>query len=325
MTPSKTLYLLACFCSSFPLVLSGGEQNCFHAVYDLWNNVAYLTAKTSVTTEFTKEYLDSDPSLTQEYKHQKRFLNLSNSGNKFKYDLQLIGGETGLALWDDVIAYDGTHYSHLDRIESRITISKQKRPECHNVNMANSAITLPFAFMSNGGIFNHALVLIDQLQSSDAWNAAFARSSPLPEHEVHRQPVLQKILSLCYSKKLSYIKIESNDTSYADWVGLDTVHSSFPAFWVRIGKTGDIYRSYVVTGLEQKSCSGSPRAAFYYPKKAEFHYWDGKDVLWRTDYHEIDAIAINDSTFDESSFFVDPTDAKLIHDIDHNTIIRVVE
>lgn len=290
---------------------------------ELWKQIDSLAAETSVQTEFSAEYLQSDPSLDEnpDFKTQDRSLNFLYSNGKFHYTLKLVGGETGKQIWHDAIAYDGKFHYLLDFLSLRLSVSENAL-RCSDLELANSAVTLPFAFLSpQSNQWNHSLVSIpSEIQSPSAWEKIYSRAKELSPGQAEKNSLFHHLQQTCIEKNLQFVEIPSPDGTYSDWVAFAPTRNFFPMLWLRKNPQGQPCRSYVITELTHSETNPQ----ILYPKTALYQYWDDDADLMRTDTHTISTFHLN-KAIDDSEFSIDPSLATLILDVDHDTAFHPSE
>jgi hypothetical protein len=230
----------------------------------------------------------------------------------FDIDLTSINGSNDLSA---IVAYDGEHFQEFVKNRQRLEISKVNR-STSGILAYNNLLFLPYFFLfpSVKADSAHIIRLKD-------WTNPVAWREMAQSIENCKETTLDGRQCVEFVVPGGKAPLSELNTSFRVTLAKDLDY--FPVKWERINERGETLLSYHVTEIGREKAN-LPGGYIYYPRKASsvaYEEANPKRIL-TTMEGIIDHVGVNTS-LDPDIFTLDPAAARVVYDVDTNTVIRI--
>jgi hypothetical protein len=231
------------------------------------------------------------------------------AGNKFLYDVE-DSSKSGVYIAEQY-AYDGNIYQHLLKLDGILNISSKGRDR--DALLVNKQyLFYPYFFVPQERLQQKLAPLsVQQFASQTNWNSLPSRA---------------KNVALISNETGKFIAFETPGGTDADSnkvvtfkVVCDESLFGYPIKWSMVDDMGKLICEYTITKIGTVTAKNG--VIFRYPKVARMKKYI-KDKLASTITITISSIQFN-AKIDDDQFMIDPAQADVIVDADHNTRVDV--
>jgi len=237
----------------------------------------------------------------------------SEQGDKWIYNVD-VSGKSGTYISEE-LAFDGESYAQLFKLDGIFKVTKKHRLK-GDYNLANKTYLFdPIKFIPQEIIQNSNFPLtLAQFASQENWYSLLKRAANV--HFLANQESDKEIsfevpggLDIHSKKPFTYEVVCSKKYSY------------YPVTWKMLDAEKHVLAEYTVLTMAQ-IVDGKNGGAFYYPKSAQIKRYTDEGKLVGTTNNVISSVSAN-GKLDDDVFTIDPSQARLIRDMDNQTTIEV--
>jgi hypothetical protein len=269
------------------------------------NSISYSATSTyKVEPEFEKQAGDlGDTTCTYSFLAQ---------GDKWVYDVD-VKGKSGLLITSRKEAFDGTTIQEFSKRDGLLTLIKS-RAKTEVILATKTYIFNPILFVPQERLqtVNYPLTL-SSFKLLANWESISKRVS-----DVDFVNIGQETSGISFLIPGGFDPHSKKDFKYK--VSLSNTWHDYPISWSMLDEKGNLLEDYSVDKLGVAPIAGFS-IAFQYPLAATRKmYLNGK--LVGSGHAVIDSVKIN-ANVDPDAFTIDPSEAKLIRDVDAGTTVEV--